>query len=113
MHAGMVLNVVRLFVRYRVRGSYLRFCEHVDGRRLEHHGPLPYLVALSRHDVRQKVMDVLLDESQLKDLLRKSLHPSRDICMCARRKINQLLLLGARSASGKVTITKWGGASCC
>lgn len=53
----------------RVRASHLRFREHVDGRCLEHHGPLPNLVALSRHDIRQKVVYVLLDESQLKDLL--------------------------------------------
>lgn len=50
--------------------THLGICEHVNGRSLEDHGPLPNLVALSRHDISEEVVDVLLDEPQLKDLLR-------------------------------------------
>lgn len=85
--AHMCTGMVRWHRKYvyvvsgTVRASYLCFCEHVDGRCLEHHGPFPDLVALSRHDVRQKVVDVLLNKSQLKDLLRDSLHVNSNRCV--------------------------------
>lgn len=49
-------------------GVHLGIREHVDGRGLEHHGPLSDLVALSRHDVREKIVDVRFYEVLLKNL---------------------------------------------
>lgn len=47
---------------------YLGVSDQVKRRGLQHHGSLPNLVTLPRHDVRQKVVDVLFDETPLQDL---------------------------------------------
>lgn len=47
---------------------YLGVSKQVKRRSLQHHGSFPNLVTLPRHDVRQKVVNVLLDKALLQDL---------------------------------------------